>query len=78
MDLAGSVFGVTLFADHRAGPVEMRRLLVPVGSARLAVWAPPERLAHLRIRGEAVRDAFPTWVPVAQGSGQDGTGNRPG
>jgi hypothetical protein len=60
VDLAGSVFGVMLFADHRAGLVEMRRVLVPGGSARPAAWAPPERLAHLRIQEEAVRDAFPT------------------
>ncbi len=67
-----------LFADHRAGPVEMRRVLVPGGSARLVVRAPPERLAHLRIREQAVRDAFPMSATVAEGSGQDGTGNRPG
>src|SRR5262249_29599348 len=40
-DLACSVFGVMLFADHRAGLAEMRRVLVPGGSARLVVWAPP-------------------------------------
>jgi ubiquinone/menaquinone biosynthesis C-methylase UbiE len=40
-DLACSVFGVMLIADHRAGLTEMRRVLVPGGSARLVVWAPP-------------------------------------
>lgn len=60
-DVACSVFGVMLFADHRAGLAEMWRVLVPGGSARLVVWAARERLAHLRIWEEAVRDAFPTF-----------------
>ena len=60
MDLACSVFGVMRFADHPAGLVEVRRVLAPGASARMVVSAPPERLAHPRVREEAVRDAFPT------------------
>ena len=68
-DLACSVFGVMLFADHRAGLAEMRRVLVPGGSARLVVWASLERLAHTRIWEEAVRDAFPTFDDFERPSG---------
>jgi hypothetical protein len=58
VDLAGSVFGVLHFADHRAAQVEMGGVLVPGGSARLVVRPPPERLAHPRIREEAVQEAL--------------------
>jgi hypothetical protein len=33
VDLAGSVFGLLLFADQLAGLAGMRRVLVPGGSA---------------------------------------------
>lgn len=68
-DVACSVFGVMLFADHRAGLAEMRRVLVPGRSARLVVWAAPERLAHLRIWEEAVRDVFPSFDAFERPSG---------
>ncbi len=58
-DLACSVFGVMLFPDHRAGLAEIRRVLAPGGSIGLVVWGPPDRLAHLKILEDAVRDAFP-------------------
>ena len=68
-DLACSAFGVMLFADHRAGLAEMRRVLVSGGSARVVVWASPDRLAHVRLWEEAVRDVFPSFEGVERPSG---------
>jgi ubiquinone/menaquinone biosynthesis C-methylase UbiE len=58
-DLACSVFGVMLFLDHRAGLSEIRRVLVPGGSAAVVAWSDPDRIAHLKIWWDAIRDAFP-------------------
>ncbi len=68
-DVACSVFGVFLFPDHRAGLAEMKRVLVAGGSLRLVVWAAPERMAHLQIWEETVRDVFPGFEDLVRPSG---------
>lgn len=59
--LAGSVFGVMLFPDHRAGLAEIRRVLAPGGSAAVVVWSEPDRMGHLKVWWDAIRDAFPDY-----------------
>ena len=58
-DLACSVFGVMLFPDYRAGLSEIRRVLVPDGTAAVVVWSDPDHIGHLKIWWDAIRDAFP-------------------
>ena len=68
-DIACSVFGVMLFPDYRAGLGEMRRVLVPGGSIRVVVWSTPDRLAHLTIWEDALKDAFPGFDDFARPPG---------
>ncbi len=58
-DLVCSVFGVMLFPDHRAGLAEMRRVLAPGGSAAVVAWSQPDRMSHVKIWNDAIRDLFP-------------------
>ncbi len=68
-DLACSAFGVMLFPDHRAGLAEMRRVLAPGGSAAVVAWSHPDRIGHVRIWNDAIRDAFPGSEGIDRPSG---------
>ncbi len=58
-DAAFSMFGISLFADWRAGLHEMARVIRPGGTATIGTWALPGGAAGSRLLYEICNELFP-------------------
>ena len=62
-DAVFCIFGIMLLPDPRAGLARMAAVLKPGGQAAIVMWAGLERMEHVRRWQEAVREAFPGFLP---------------
>jgi SAM-dependent methyltransferase len=69
VDLACSIFGVSLFADWRRGLREQARVVRPGGKAVVATWRVPPGGGPFLIMAQALRAVFPDAPPPAPPEG---------
>ena len=69
VDLACSIFGVSLFNDWRTGLAEQVRVLRSGGKACVATWKTPPGGGPFLVMGKAIRAVFPDSRPPAPPDG---------